>query len=418
MENIAGGDLLNFIKKRTKLNEKTARIIFKQLVKSIKYLHSNNIIHRDIKLDNILIDLNNNIKLCDFGISKKINKGDILTDQCGTPAYIAPEIISSEKGYEGPPVDLWSSGVVLYAMLSGTVPFRANNHNDLHKLIIKGYFSEIKDISREAKDLLHSLLEVNPKKRITVDQVLEHPWLIGGEIDNPAPFFTKAEIVLLSKANVDYKNCTKEEIIENFTLKNLDTGNDIENKNITSKSVILAPFNSSIENKALTLVLSPDPQLTFEQNLIQFNTRTKVQNRNYELNNNGEIDHGILINHSRSQSQVVNSNSINIIENNNKSPNNKEPSNKLTSNNSPHHTENKKISEGELSSKKDSQRNVNLLVNNSSAFIIDDSVVGMVENLGYKSEYMYKWLNNSELNYATATYFLLAKFNSSNNPSC
>lgn len=418
MENIAGGDLLNFIKKRTKLNEKTARIIFKQLVKSIKYLHSNNIIHRDIKLDNILIDLNNNIKLCDFGISKKINKGDILTDQCGTPAYIAPEIISSEKGYEGPPVDLWSSGVVLYAMLSGTVPFRANNHNDLHKLIIKGYFSEIKDISREAKDLLHSLLEVNPKKRITVDQVLEHPWLIGGEIDNPAPFFTKAEIVLLSKANVDYKNCTKEEIIENFTLKNLDTGNDIENKNITSKSVILAPFNSSIENKALTLVLSPDPQLTFEQNLIQFNTRTKVQNRNYELNNNGEIDHGILINHSRSQSQVVNSNSINIIDNNNKSPNNKEPSNKLTSNNSPHHTENKKISEGELSSKKDSQRNVNSLVNNSSAFIIDDSVVGMVENLGYKSEYMYKWLNNSELNYATATYFLLAKFNSSNNPSC
>ena len=81
-------------------------------------------------------------------------------------------------------------------------------------------------------------------------------------------------------------------------------------------------------------------------------------------------------------------------------------------------SENKKISEGELSSKKDSQRNVNSLVNNSSAFIIDDSVVGMVENLGYKSEYMYKWLNNSELNYATATYFLLAKFNSSNNPSC
>ena len=106
MENVSGGDLLSFVKKRTKLNEKTAKIIFKQLILAIKYIHSRNIIHRDIKLDNILIDLNNNIKLCDFGVGKQIHKGELLNDQCGTPAYIAPEIVRNDS-YEGPPVDLW-----------------------------------------------------------------------------------------------------------------------------------------------------------------------------------------------------------------------------------------------------------------------------------------------------------------------
>ena len=106
MENISGGDLLSFVKKRTKLNEKTARIIYKQLINSIKFIHSKGIIHRDIKLDNILIDLNNSIKLCDFGVSKNYKKNEKLKDQCGTPAYIAPEILNNEEGYLGPPVDI------------------------------------------------------------------------------------------------------------------------------------------------------------------------------------------------------------------------------------------------------------------------------------------------------------------------
>ena len=96
MEYISGGNLQSFVKKRRKLSEKTAKILFKQIMDGIKYIHSQNIVHRDIKLENILIDLNNNIKICDFGVGKMIKSNILLHDQCGTPVYMAPEIIKNE----------------------------------------------------------------------------------------------------------------------------------------------------------------------------------------------------------------------------------------------------------------------------------------------------------------------------------
>jgi 5'-AMP-activated protein kinase catalytic alpha subunit len=178
VEYVGGGDLLSFVRKRNKLNEQTAKYIFRQIMEAIQYIHSRNVVHRDIKLDNILIDLMNNIKICDFGVSRQIKKGEIIKHQCGTPAYIAPEILRNE-GYEGFGVDVWSAGVVLYAMLSGTVPFKANNMNELHELIMGGSFSMIKDISEEAVSLLNGMLEVDPGKRLTVEQVLSHKWFEG-----------------------------------------------------------------------------------------------------------------------------------------------------------------------------------------------------------------------------------------------
>lgn len=96
MEYVSCGDLLTFVRKRSKLNETTAKFIFKQIVEGLQFIHSQSIVHRDIKLDNILIDLNNTIKICDFGVSKLIRKGDVMQDQCGTPAYIAPEILRNQ----------------------------------------------------------------------------------------------------------------------------------------------------------------------------------------------------------------------------------------------------------------------------------------------------------------------------------
>jgi len=167
MELCAGGDLLNYVRKRRRLKEPYAKVIFKQIIDGLCYIHSKFIAHRDIKLDNILLDGKGNVKIADFGVSKQCQKGQLkMTEQCGTPAYIAPEILK-DKGYTFS-VDLWSAGVVLFAMLYGTVPFKANNMEELHKLIVKGKYVLKDDISIEARNLLRGLLEVNPEKRLTI----------------------------------------------------------------------------------------------------------------------------------------------------------------------------------------------------------------------------------------------------------
>ena len=176
MELCAGGDLLNYVRKRKKLDEQSAKYLFKQLIEGLGYLHARNVLHRDIKLDNILLDGKGIVKIADFGVSKQVRPGEIMREQCGTPAYIAPEIIR-DRGYTGFKADLWSAGVVLYAMLYGTVPFKANNMQDLHKLILAAKYNLKDEISEGAKSILRALLEPDPVKRLTIKQVLTHPWM-------------------------------------------------------------------------------------------------------------------------------------------------------------------------------------------------------------------------------------------------
>jgi serine/threonine protein kinase len=132
MELCAGGDLLNYVRKRRKLKEDVAKYVFRQVVDGLQYCHSKGIVHRDMKLDNLLLDESGTVKICDFGVSKQLTSShETMTEQCGTPAYIAPEILK-DKGYRGFGVDIWSLGVCLYALLYGTVPFKANNMSELH----------------------------------------------------------------------------------------------------------------------------------------------------------------------------------------------------------------------------------------------------------------------------------------------
>ncbi|OMJ78628.1 hypothetical protein SteCoe_21505 [Stentor coeruleus] len=184
LEYAGGGDLLQIIKARGRLTEDEARGIFYQLIEAIKFCHDTGIIHRDIKLDNILLTSDyTDIKLCDFGVSRFAKTGEKVHEQCGTPAYLAPEIIINQ-GYEPFYVDIWSMGVLLYTMLSASVPFKAKNLSDLHKLILKGSYEVPEYFSLEAKDIISKMLNPIPNLRISLDDMKTHPWYDGFQAEN------------------------------------------------------------------------------------------------------------------------------------------------------------------------------------------------------------------------------------------
>ena len=401
MEYICAGDLLSYIKKRGKLTEQVAKFIFKQIILTLQYIHNHNIVHRDIKLDNILIDLDNNIKICDFGVSKIIRNNESMIEQCGTPAYIAPEILLN-RGYEGFGVDIWSAGVVLYAMLSGTVPFKGNNIRDLHDLIIKGEYTPIKEISKEATHLIRCILEVDPKKRISSKDILVHPWLIDVDLNywKNQNLFTNAEYILLAKSNVDYRDIgNKEDMIEIFDIKNIDTNDENQNKNVKTKSFILAPFNSSIEEEYDNYISYKESldcnnsDLKIQNGLIKFNNRVKDLNRHYELDNNQEIDNGVIISPNGSDEK-------NKKENNDISPYNGSYNSKGQSKPFSPRTE---IEEA-------ANTNRNKVNFNNKEDDINDKALDDLKVLGYKKSFVKESLINNCFNYATTSYRLIVKY--------
>ncbi len=151
MEYAGGGDLLQYIRKKKRLDESEARGLFRQIVYGLGHIHAHSVLHRDIKLDNMLLDTEHGVKICDFGVSKILDRSLVIKEQCGTPAYIAPEIIS-DTGYKGFYSDHWSLGVLLYSMLCGTVPFKAANMEELHKLIKAGKVSYPVTMSEGTED--------------------------------------------------------------------------------------------------------------------------------------------------------------------------------------------------------------------------------------------------------------------------
>ena len=414
MEYINGGNLFSFVKKRRKLSEKTAKFLFKQIILGIKHIHSKKIVHRDIKLENILIDLNNNIKICDFGIGRILkSEKQLLYDKCGTPMYMAPEILlsSKTKGYEGYPVDIWSSGISLYIMLSGTLPFNLKNNEssemsdesnsnsnniELQYSIINKEPKKVEKISDEARDLLKGLLNKNPKRRLTIEQILNHPWLMDEEKNNNKKknkkyhLFTKAEMIMLSKTYIDYRNGLIEDLKENFTISNLKLENK-ENpeknkklKNITTKSSLLAPYNTLIQNEES---LSEDyqdefddlanPKIKLENEILVINNKAKEFNLNYELNNNGECDNGMLINTKTDTISSANNQS------------------QISSRNE---------NEDDLDDNSDNDENEDEHEKKT------EKILEEIEKIGYDRKYVMNCVKNNELCHASAIFYLMMNY--------
>ena len=175
MEYCDGKDIMDYILSRNFLTELDSLKYFQQLINALFYLHSQNIAHRDIKIDNILLDRNKNLKLIDFGLSTKYSDDKLLDQPCGTIVYSAPEVLEG-KPYHGMLADVWSSGIVLYGMLSGYLPFSDNDDNVNKQLIIEGKYEMPENISPCAKDLLKHMLDINPMTRYTLQDIKDHPW--------------------------------------------------------------------------------------------------------------------------------------------------------------------------------------------------------------------------------------------------
>ena len=172
LEYANGGDLLNYLKNQGRFKEAEFRKILQQIIDGLEYIHEHQILHRDIKLDNILLTQSGLVKICDFGISRKMNRKDLIFEHIGTPAYIAPEIIK-EEGYSGFTADIWSLGVTIYMALTGNVPFKGSTIEQLHKSILEKeiVFPERTKLSNEMKRAIRGMLIKDPAERISLKEV-------------------------------------------------------------------------------------------------------------------------------------------------------------------------------------------------------------------------------------------------------
>ncbi|XP_056139864.1 phosphorylase kinase, gamma 1a (muscle) [Lampris incognitus] len=178
------GELFDYLTEKVTLSEKETRKIMRALLEVVRFLHNQNIVHRDLKPENILLDDEMNIKLTDFGFSVQLDQGQQLNEVCGTPGYLAPEIIEcsmnpDHAGY-GTAVDMWSSGVIMYTLLAGSPPFWHRKQMLMLRMILAGQYDfsspDWADCSDTVKDLISRLLVVDPKKRYTADDALNHPF--------------------------------------------------------------------------------------------------------------------------------------------------------------------------------------------------------------------------------------------------
>lgn len=186
MEYVKGGELFNKVAKG-RLKEDVARKYFQQLISAVDFCHSRGVYHRDLKPENLLLDENGNLKVSDFGLSalaESKQRDGLLHTTCGTPAYVAPEVIN-RKGYDGPKADIWSCGVVLYVLMAGYLPFQDSNLMEMYRKIGKAEFKFPNWFPPEVRRLLLKILDPNPNTRISMPKIMENSWFRKGLVSKP-----------------------------------------------------------------------------------------------------------------------------------------------------------------------------------------------------------------------------------------
>ncbi|XP_032805020.1 serine/threonine-protein kinase BRSK2-like isoform X1 [Petromyzon marinus] len=186
LEHVSGGELFDYLVKKGRLTPKEARKFLRQIISALDFCHSHSICHRDLKPENLLLDEKNNIRIADFGMASLQVGDNLLETSCGSPHYACPEVIRGEK-YDGRKADVWSCGVILFALLVGALPFDDDNLRQLLEKVKRGVFHMPHFIPPDCQNLLRGMIEVDTNKRLTLEQVQKHSWYLVGAKNEPEP---------------------------------------------------------------------------------------------------------------------------------------------------------------------------------------------------------------------------------------
>jgi len=188
MEYANGGEVFDYLVAHGRMKEREARTKFRQILSAVQYMHQKRIVHRDLKAENLLLDSGMNIKIADFGFSNEFTPGTKLDTFCGSPPYAAPELFQGKK-YDGPEVDVWSLGVILYTLVSGSLPFDGQNLKELRERVLRGKYRIPFYMSTDCENLLKRFLVLNPMKRGVLTNIMNDKWInINYEQENLTPY--------------------------------------------------------------------------------------------------------------------------------------------------------------------------------------------------------------------------------------
>ncbi|XP_045579475.1 MAP/microtubule affinity-regulating kinase 3 isoform X10 [Salmo salar] len=209
MEYASGGEVFDYLVAHGRMKEKEARAKFRQIVSAVQYCHQKHIVHRDLKAENLLLDADMNIKIADFGFSNEFTMGNKLDTFCGSPPYAAPELFQGKK-YDGPEVDVWSLGVILYTLVSGSLPFDGQNLKELRERVLRGKYRIPFYMSTDCENLLKRFLVLNPAKRGTLEvredsenQIMKDRWINAGSEEDELKPFVEPEQDITDQKRID-----------------------------------------------------------------------------------------------------------------------------------------------------------------------------------------------------------------------
>ncbi|XP_075700038.1 MAP/microtubule affinity-regulating kinase 3 isoform X1 [Rhinoderma darwinii] len=224
MEYASGGEVFDYLVAHGRMKEKEARAKFRQIVSAVQYCHQKHIVHRDLKAENLLLDADMNIKIADFGFSNEFTVGNKLDTFCGSPPYAAPELFQGKK-YDGPEVDVWSLGVILYTLVSGSLPFDGQNLKELRERVLRGKYRIPFYMSTDCENLLKRFLVLNPSKRGTLEQIMKDRWINAGHEEEELKPFVEPELDIADQKRIDVMvgmGYSREEIQESLSKMKYD----------------------------------------------------------------------------------------------------------------------------------------------------------------------------------------------------